>query len=107
MSVTLTLEWTGTAPQYRLRAKHVEGNKYYDVIDLDGDMTDELATVKPPRTGHIFFEVVSADSQGNIIEPWRSGAETAVPEEPIGWFCFVRPAAPIGGGIETLSEEIK
>lgn len=103
MGKDITIEWEhARSPDdvYELRGYHVEGDKNYTITDTDGLLTNLEAKFTSPRTGHILIELRSCNLNTLVCGEWTNATETSIPDEPIGWYLFVRPAAVTGGGID-------
>jgi len=103
MAGVLTVEWKYDGPQAaaQVRAYHLEGDKYYSIVDTDGLPFNTEARFKAPRTGHLQIEIRNCDLDYGSCDPvWVNGKDTRIPEEQNGWYLFVRPAPVISGGVE-------
>ena len=98
--ITITWDHVWNNDSYDLRAFHVEGDKYYNITDTDGLLSNKEAKFTCPRTGHLLIELRSCNLDSGVCSEWTKALDTNIVDEPIGWYLFARPAAVTGGGID-------
>ena len=108
----IKLEWVSTCYDtsiiHELKGTWIENNnKTYPLEDRDGNISDCAATVRLPRGGHWFIEVRACEDRDIVTDTFCSdwtSSKDSWEEEPIGWFLFLKPAPPSGGGITSGGE---